>query len=254
MKIIRDEKKATFKLVPTGPKEETTVKQIVALIKPREKLVYGGKRRDGEHCLIHLYAGSKVEEKTQKISANVTFTHDVHVGGVELILRGTTKADKQVVGSIRDTCFFGSGGLIFLKTVKVDGKTSLVTTAKFCQHCGRGMIEMGRCEWKTCRACAAACEHTYKTGAVHGGGLDIGLGEYCTKCGMGKPRVHGEREKSQLEHHLAVEKEIGVHVVYKKNLKKGLPFTPKQVVQFSRYARRHAKANRVPKTKLKAAA
>lgn len=204
MRVIRDEKLATYTLVPIEQEEEQILASIAATIQTGDKLSYGGRGRDGEDdkfCTVHL-----------------------HIGGVELVLGGSTEDDKYEVNGIRNTCYFGSGGLIFLGVVEVDGKKAIVTTAKYCKQCGGAMINCFACEWGICDACAAKCEHLYERGSIHGPKIDIGMGEFCGLCGRGKPKAEGEREKSQLEHHLAVERELGVKVIYKNT-----PLTPSQI-------------------------
>lgn len=242
MKIIRDKQLATLTFVPVEVDEEQVIASIAAMLKPEDKLSYGGRGRDGDDdkfCTVHLHAGGR-EEKRSETSGNVTMHRTVHVDSVELVLRGSTEEDKHEVGCIRDTCYFGSGGLIFIGKTEVDGKKAIITTAKRCKHCGAGMIRYSDCEWSTCDTCAAKCEHNYVRGAIHGGGTDIGAGEFCDKCGRGKPKAEGEREKSIIEHHLAAEKELGVNVLYKD----GFPGTTRQAVEVGRLARRYNKSRR----------
>ncbi|MBI4088035.1 hypothetical protein HY418_01475 [Candidatus Kaiserbacteria bacterium] len=242
MKIIRDKQLATLTLVPVEADEEQVIASITAMLKPEDKLSYGGRGRDGDDdkfCTVHLHAGGRVEGK-RETQGNVTTIRTVHVDSVELVLRGSTEEDKHEVGRIRDTCYFGSGGLIFIGETEVDGKKSIITTAKRCKHCGAGMIRWSNCEWGTCDACAAKCEHNYVRGAIHGGGTDIGVSEFCNKCGRVKPKSEGEREKSRLEHHLAAEREVGINVLYKD----GPSVTPRQAVEVGRLARRYDKSRR----------
>ena len=242
MKIISDKQLATLTLVPVEADEEQVIASIVAMLKSEDKLSYGGRGRDGDDdkfCTVHLHAGGREEERSET-SGNVTVNRTVHVDSVELVLRGSTEEDKHEVGRIRDMCYFGSGGLILIGETEVDGKKAIVATGKRCKHCGVGMIRYFDCEWRTCDACAAKCEHNYVRGMIHGGGTDMGVGEFCDKCGRGKPRAEGEREKSVIEHHLAVEKELGVNVIYKD----GPPITPRQAVEVGRLARRYNKSRR----------
>ncbi len=240
MRIIRDKQLATLTLVPVEADEEQVIASIAAMLKPEDKLSYGGRGRDGDDdkfCIIHLHAGAREEEQSTT-KGRVTVSKTVHVGGVELVLRGSTEEDKHEVGRIRDTCYFGSNGLIFLGETEMDGKKAIITTAKRCKLCGGGMIGYFDCEWGVCDACAAKCEHNYVRGAIHGGSMDIGVGEFCDKCGRGKPKAEGEREKSQLEHHLVVEKELGINIFYKDEF----PGTPRQAVEVNRLARRYSKS------------
>jgi len=226
MRIIRNERLATYTLVPVESEEQQILASIAAVLKPGDKMSYGGRRRDGdgdEFCAVCLHAGAQTEVQS-KTEGRITVTQNVHVGGVELVLRGSTEDDKYEVNGIRNTCFFGSSGLIFLGEVEVDGKQAIITTAKYCKFCGGAMISYLACEWSICDACAAKCEHEYKRGPVHGPEIDIGMGEFCRLCGRGKPKAEGEREKSQLEHHLAVEHELGVNLIYKNT-----SLTPSQI-------------------------
>jgi len=242
MKIIRDKQLATLTFVPVEADEEQVIASIAAMLKPEDKLSYGGRERDGnddKFCIVYLHAGGHEEEQSET-NRNVTVCRTVHVDSVKLTLVGTTEEDKHEVGHIRDTCYFGSGGLIFIGETEVDGKKSIITTAERCKHCGAGMIRYFDYKWSICDACAAKCEHNYVHGAIHGGGTDIGVGEFCDKCGRGKSKTEGEREKSVIEHHLAVEKELGVNVIYKDEP----PVTPRQAVEVGRLARRYSKSRR----------
>lgn len=241
MKIIRDEDLATLTLVPVEPEEEQVIAVISAMLKPEDRLCYDGRSEDGDgdkFCKIHLHAGGHREER-REISGKATLVRQVYVDSIELILRGSTEDDKHEVGRIRDICFFGSSGLIFLEETEVDGKKAIVTTGKRCKLCGVGMIKRAACEWSTCDECAAKCEHNYIRGAFHGGGVDIGVGDFCSICGRGKPKEEGVRRKTQIEQHLAVEKELGMLVLYDHD---GIPLTPRQLVQLNRLARRYEKA------------
>lgn len=243
MKIIRDMQLATLTFVPVEATEKQIIASIAARLKPEDKLSYSGRGRDvsdDKFCVIHLHAGGRKEERV-KTDKNGTVHRTVYVDSVELVLHGTTEEDKHEVSRIRDMCYYGSSGLIFIGEVEVDGVKAIVTTGLRCKHCDAGMIYYYNCEWKTCDACAAKCEHNYVRGMIHGGEVgDMGVGEYCDKCGQGKPRVEGEREKSKIEHHLAVEKELGVNVIYKD----GPPTTPRQAVEVNRLVRRHSKSRR----------
>ncbi len=241
MRIIRDKELSTLTFVPVEANEEQIVASIATMLKTEDKLSYGGRGQDSEDekfCTVHLHAGGREEPRSETIG-NVTVHRTVHVGSIELVLQGTTQEDKREVGRIRDMCFFGSSGLIFIGEADVDGKRAIITTGRRCKHCGAGMICYSDCEWKTCDVCAAKCEHNYVRGMIHGGSVgDMGVGEYCDRCGRGKPKVEGEREKTKIEHHLAIENELGMKVIYKD----GPPITPRQAVEVNRLVRRHSKS------------
>lgn len=242
MKIIRDKQQATLTFVPVDASEGQIIASIATMLKAEDKLSYGGRGRDSDNerfCTVHLHAGGHEEERVET-DRNVTVHRTVHVDGIKLVLQGTTEEDKREVGRIRDMCYFGSGGLIYIGETEIDGKKAIITTGLRCKHCGSGMIRHADCEWKTCDACAAKCEHTYVQGTIHGGNLDIGFGEFCDKCGRGKPKINGSREKSVVEHHLAVEKELGITVIYTD----GPLIGPRQAVEAARLIRRHKKSQR----------
>lgn len=237
MKVIRDVQSGTWTLVPVESAEEQVLDSIIAAIKPGDKLGYNGRSDDGEeygesYCKVRLHAGGHQEDVKK---GNVTY-RGVWVGGIDFVLQGSGRENKLEVGSIRDTCFFGSGGLIYLGSFEVDGKRAIVITASHCKICGGTMVGMVSCEWAVCDNCAAKCTHQWIHGAVHGGGAgDIGFGEYCGLCGRGKPKVGDEPEKSQLEHHLEVERELGIQIIYKDT---GL--TPRMVAYLQKLASEEA--------------
>jgi hypothetical protein len=237
MKIVRNDKLATWTLVPVEEGEIEILASIAAVLKPEDKLSYGGREQDGgrKFCLIHLHAGAK-KERQSKTEGNITINQSVYVGGVELVLRGSTEEDKDEVGSIRDSCFFG-GEPIYLGETEVDGKKAIVITGGRCKFCGAGLLEP---EWNTCDACAAKCEHNYIRGVIHGGGTDIGVGEFCDICGRGK-KIKGERKKTIIEQHLNLEKELGIPVIHGVG-RREVPLTTQEVVEINRLTRRHTKS------------
>lgn len=215
MKIIRDESVGTLTLVPVETEEKETLAAIVAILKVGEKLSYHSRLPDSQNPkfgMLHFYAGSQKEEKTE-VRGRVRITNNVYVGGVRLVLRGSTVEDKYKVGQIRDTCYFGSGGLILLEEIKVDGQKALLLTAKYCKLCGSRMIDRVSCAWSTCNECAAKCEHQYERGLVMSGIFDVAMGEFCGLCGRGQPHTADDLKKSRLEHHRAVERELSILVV-----------------------------------------
>jgi hypothetical protein len=124
-----------------------------AELKPGDKISYGGRKTDVEDdrfCDVYLHVGGHDEEKRETKG----FIRTVNVGGITLVLRGTTEEDKREVVQIRNMCFWGSGGLIFIRETRIDCKKAIVTTGKYCKHCGAGMINLTECEWNTCDACS----------------------------------------------------------------------------------------------------
>jgi hypothetical protein len=196
--------------------ERATLSDMARVTTSGERIGYGGFQREDDDSgvgIVHLHAGSTREERV-RTEGSVTFHRWEHVGGVHLALEGTTDEDKKAIARIRRICFF-SGGLIFLGKYQVHGTSVLTVTGTYCKKCSAPIIDSGRCEWKTCAACVATCTHQYVRGAIHGGGLDIGVGEFCGICGIGKPEDENAPQRSLLEHHLAVERELGVNLFYR---------------------------------------
>jgi hypothetical protein len=195
--ITRNDEKATWTLIPTTPDEEKTLASVASLLSVGNKIEYHGRTTDPDDenaVSVHFNAGGKHARRTTYGKNGGSSTRSVYVGGVTLVLIGSTPEDKNEIACIRDTCF---------DQTEVDGKFALLFTAKHCKHCGAPILKMGRCEWSTCDTCVEKCDHEWETGAIHGGGIDLGLGEICGKCGIGKPKADDEPEKSPFAHALA---------------------------------------------------
>ena len=210
MKIVSDVKLGTYTFVPKEKGEQEILSTLVKSIKPGEKLKYEGCSQDNR------------EKKDFRI---------VHLTGpnnLKLILAGSTREDRFDVNNIRNLCFFGSGGLIFLGAMTVGDKTAIVVTGKYCKLCGAAMIDWGASEWSTCDACAAKCTHKYVRHVVHGPKVDMDVADFCTICGRTKTKL---KQRSRLERHLAVERELGLSIVYKDTM-----LTPSQVAHIRKMA------------------
>jgi hypothetical protein len=239
MQIIRNEEMAYFTFAPTDEEEVAVLQSVIALAKPKDRIKYGGRSGgdDGVPFMIFLHVDSQTEE-VKEVEGNVTLTSYRRVGGVKLVLRGTTEADDAEVRRIRDAIYFGAGGAIFLGSCEVDGKTAIMVTLSHCKLCNAPMIDLSSCEWKTCKACAAKCGHQYERGAVHGGSAgDIGMGEFCNLCGRGKPEPESMRTKGWVERGLEVERELGMMI-----LDKSTGARPKQVARVQRVVRNLSRA------------
>jgi CheY-like chemotaxis protein len=132
----------------------------------------------------------------------------------KLELLATTEEDEKAVRQLRDAIYFGKGGLTFTGYFVRNGKPSVDFTIAQCKACHKSIISVIECEWLYCDACAAKCEHQYKRGATHGGGVDLKIGDFCSVCGRAKPEPKDEPEKPLYDHHIAVERELGIHVFY----------------------------------------
>lgn len=171
--------------------EVTPMKDFFSSIPDATELGYGGRRQDpvrsGFSCPIFEYHGWS------------------------LTIIGTSEADARVASQIRDLCYFGSDTKISLIKQETDGRGLILTLmiASPCNGCGQPIVEAFRAEWGFCPTCIEQCDHDWVRGAVHGGttkdgqGLDIGVGQFCSKCGTGRPD-DGQKpaDKTLAEHHL----------------------------------------------------
>ncbi len=221
MHIIWNHVNNTVTFLPDSEAETAVVKTIATEAKPGEKLDYAGcdyeKENNRYNTFLEIYLhfrGNKVRVSEQ-LSPTCTFTTNKYVGGQRLTVRGSTKKDKELVNKIRATCYLGTSGLIFVDKVEVDEALGIICTGCYCKVCNKPIIDLSETEWKTCNACSAVCQHEYEYGIVHGGPkkIDIGVGEFCGKCGRGK--THTEDSKSLSQHHAAVAEEFGIGVFYK---------------------------------------
>jgi hypothetical protein len=191
MRIVRDETTGTYTFVAVTDEEVELLCAIRTRIEPEDKIIYCGRRRDesvegDRFCVILLNAGGREERRTRTTESGMQVNVPVYVGGVPFTLCGTTEHDKRCVGSIRNACYFGSAGLIYLSTHDVDERPAIVVTCMRCPHCNANMVDMTSCEWRTCNACAATCDHRYERGVVHNPKTDIDIGVFCQKCGRAK--------------------------------------------------------------------
>jgi hypothetical protein len=182
MKIVRDEKSATFTLVPVEKSEKSILAAIIKILKPGDKIFYGG-RDDDENGFFTLdfYAGARKKKKTEK-TKGFTCISTVYVGGIKLTLCGSTKDDKKEIKQIRSSCYVSAGEFIFISETEVDGKKAIIVTIRRCKLCRAKMITLTSCEWGICDACAAKCRHNYINNITHGGFF----GKFCGICGRGK--------------------------------------------------------------------
>lgn len=105
-----------------------------------------------------------------------------------IVITANSDESEKSIRSARDAIFFGGGGLTLVDYIETDSKLSVNVCVNFCKHCRASLIELSQCEWETCEACVAKCEHTYESGLVHGGKAgQLGMGIFCIKCGRGKP-------------------------------------------------------------------
>ncbi|MGE5392710.1 MAG: hypothetical protein ACM3NH_03125 [Candidatus Saccharibacteria bacterium] len=162
------------------------------------------------------------------------------LNGREIVLRATRDEDEKIVRSLRDWIWFGKrGGVLYLEYEETLEGPRVRVAPELCKICRKPVASLAESEWQTCDACAEKCKHEYKRGTVHGGVAGpLAMGEYCGKCGRGKPE--SIRPRTQAGRELEVQKETGIIVQYK-----GMPGVgPAQVVKTERTLRRleHARA------------
>ncbi len=219
MKVLRDLVNGTLTLQPSTDGETAVLKEIQATITPGELLAYTGR------------SGASPNDP---ISERMRISFVLNGGTFEII--ATSDSDEDPVRWTRDAIFFGGGGLILLGHHDVDGLPALEFTIGRCGICNKPIVSMGECEWKTCDGCKDKCAHEeLDRGIIHGGDAGASaVGEFCIKCGRAVPKPEGSRKESQIEKDLAVQRELGIIVLYR-----DLPFGagPQDVVQVRRIAR-----------------
>lgn len=214
MKILKNGN-GTLTFVPVSAEETQVITAILSTIAPGAKLAYGGRETESDDATfstIYLHAGAQEVEDVE-IDGNLTVHRTDHVGGVTLALSGSTKDDKYAVNSIRNACFFGSAGLIFLGESTVDDKRSLLVTMMLCSLCEGNMITHLECQSGVCNACAEKCAHTYERTLFHSEDIDIGVVNACTKCFRTEPQAEGENPPTLEEHHRAAQEEFGAMLI-----------------------------------------
>jgi len=206
----------------------------MSTIKPGDTFRYGGRQDDGDegkYCKIFLHFGSKPRKRT-RTKGCVTVHSTELVGGIRVTIQGTSNDDKAEVGGIRDAVYFGGCQPVFMGAAKIEGKDAFVISLGLCQQCRSPMIGLRECEWAICNVCAGKCQHEYKNGMVHGGAAGSGaMGEYCSKCGRGKPGSVDE-SKSDAVHKLEIERKLGICWIYTNT-----PFSPAEIVRMEEAAR-----------------
>lgn len=169
MQVYRNVGKGIISLRPSTAEESKVLREIASQVRPGTPIRYIG--RSGaqvrspytEHMVLHL-----------------------SIIGADLYLATKSTKWEQNVRLVRDAFYFGGSDAFVVSTETVGGKPALNITIAKCKDCGCNLIEMGRCQWRTCETCARTkCEHHFDVGAVmdsDGPGC-VGVGEYCSRCG-----------------------------------------------------------------------
>ncbi len=79
MKIIRNNQWGTFTLVPVEVDEEQIIVSVLGILKPGDKLSYGGRGEDSDGSVfIHLHAGGHKESRIST-TGNINIIYSVYV-------------------------------------------------------------------------------------------------------------------------------------------------------------------------------
>lgn len=170
MRIMRDTAAGTVTFLPSTSTEREALERVSTTVPVGGRINYRGyEERVREDLELQFQIGDRAH------------------ASIDLFVRGSAEDDRRAVGALRDALFCGSGELISLGVAEVDGATGHVFTCMRCKHCDHPMITRVACEWGTCDACAVKCDHAYEHGIIHGGGIDVGVGSFCKRCGRSKP-------------------------------------------------------------------
>ncbi len=121
---------------------------------------------------------------TDPSDANALRLH-FKAGDVELNLVGTDVRDKNLIGSIRDICFYGSG-LTYVGAGEVASGLSLIFTCGTCKLCGRQVATYRAATSEVCDTCAEQCEHVFEESMGQSQGRPAML-PFCLKCRVADP-------------------------------------------------------------------
>ncbi len=187
MKIIHDEKEGVFVFIARDVEETEVLRKLIKACQRGNKLDYGGRKTNPDNSMsLDFYFGAKEKEVVRRLSECCIIIDTVHVGGIHLRLKGIENQDQNNVRALRDSCYFGSGELTFLRGTEIDGSKAIIVVAGYCKVCGGKITDSGSCEYRVCKKCADKCNHQYVHGYIHGGEISLGRGVYCELCGRVK--------------------------------------------------------------------
>lgn len=143
MRILRNADQGTYYIVPVSEDEKALTETLLSDIPLLSKLAYAGRtERDGE-------------------SMRLRFKSD---GSISLEISASDTESEDALSTMRDMCFFGgTGGLIFLSAVSVEGVRALSCTGGFCKLCSKPMIGISVGEDAVCVTCSETnCTHEFE--------------------------------------------------------------------------------------------
>lgn len=106
---------------------------------------------------------------------------------VQVTVRGDTARDCEELVHIRDICYWGTGGVIFLRSAVINGRAGIVITGGHCRVCHAEVIGHKESVWSVCASCAAKCSHHYDRGVVYSSRRRVEMRRLCLKCGRISP-------------------------------------------------------------------
>lgn len=190
MRISENVEKGVWQFRPSTDEEVKQLEEIARVIPISGELKYDGRSDDTSlanesdewFVCVHLKYEVDGEEKTLK-------------------LIGTDIPDKYVVNGIRNVLYMGSSSKLVLVELGSDADGIVLTFANTtCKICGKHVGRRVECDWRVCDDCAEKCDHMYDVGLVLSEGASgLGAGNYCTKCGRGKPGQYIERDRGKIE-------------------------------------------------------
>jgi hypothetical protein len=232
MEIRRDDCAGCFILCPTDAAESDMLQKVIDAALQGMPFTYGGRDKDSssEGFCLYFNLGGRRDLQETRLAESIIGIETVHTGGVNFTLRGTTPQDRRVLGSIRDSCFFGCG-IHYLGVAETQGKTALHVNNGSCVRCAKSMIGLRAAAYPVCDACAKICEHVYIRGTIFGGSLSgLSMGRYCTACGSAHPEDVERLLKAPQEwREFWVEAELGITI---RDRSTGL--TPGEIIQLMR--------------------
>ena len=192
---------------PTNEEEE----KFLNLINPKTELRYNGMIRDSNHpkniSLKFIVNGTWGTHR--EVVDGVQVKKSGFSGGMQLIVNGESLDDKKNIASIRDICYFKTGGIIFISSHDTEKKKSYLLCGNFCSQCSSPLIDLVSCGKTTCDDCAKKCNHQYEKMPVHGDGIILAVGECCEKCGRIRPGTEPDKNISQKAHIARACREFG---------------------------------------------
>ena len=176
MKIVIDTENGVLMLTASNYDEECLLRSIRQKLRDREFLKYAGRS-----------SVTPNDPLSARMLLRFWFAEE------KITISATSDQDELSIRHLRDAIFFGGGGLYLLGDSPEYSATTLKFCVEFCKQCQSPVIDMASCEHSICNRCAERCQHEYKGNVpIHGGKIQLGFSEVCTKCGRVNPQAKVE--------------------------------------------------------------